>query len=271
MHAVLIILAAGLFQAAMSQDAREIIRKSVDRDITNFDHLKNYTYRQREENRAYDAKGNIKHKQSETTEVLILAGRPYEKVIEKDDKPLPQKDARKEQEKLDKELERRQNLSEKDRAKLEKGRRESREFVREIPDAFTFTLLGEDTVSGKPAWVIDAEPRRDFHPQHPRAKLLQKVRGKVWVDKEEYEWVKAEAETQDVMSFGLALFRIAPGTTIHFEQTRVNNEVWLPENIRVKGSARVGYLLKMRAEIDVDYSGYKKFQSDSRIVAAEEK
>lgn len=266
MHALLIVLLS-----ALSQDALEIVRKSIDRDITNFDHLKNYTYRQREENRAYDSKGNVKHKQSETSEVLILAGRPYERVIERDDKPLSEKDARKEQEKLDKELAKRQNMSEKDRAKQEKERRESREFLRELPDAFTFKLLGEDTVSGQPAWIIAAEPRADFKPKHPRAKLLEKVRGKVWIDQRDYEWVKSEAETLETMSFGMALFRVAPGTTIHFEQTRVNNEVWLPGNMQLRGSARVGYVLKLRAEIDLIFSDYKKFQTDSRIVAADVK
>jgi hypothetical protein len=260
-----------LLLCSVSQDALEIIRKSVDRDITNFDHLKNYTYRQREENRAYNTKGEIKHKKSETTEVLILSGRPYEKIIEKDDKPLSEQEMRKEQEKLDKELAKRQNMSAGERAKLEKERRESREFVREVPEAFNFKLLGEDTISGKPTWVISAEPRSDFHPKHPRAKMLAKVRGKVWVAKQDYEWVRTDAETLDVMSFGLALFRVAPGTTIHFEQTRVNDEVWLPGQIRLRASARVGYLLKMRAEVDLDYSGYQKFQSESRIVAAEEK
>jgi hypothetical protein len=257
--------------SALSQDALEIVKKSIDRDITNFDHLKNYTYRQREEDRAYDGKGNVKHHESETSEILILVGRPYEKLIAKNDKPLSEKDARKEQDKLDKELAKRQNMSEKDKAKLDKERAESREFLRELPDAFTFKLLGEDTVSGKPAWIIDAEPRADFKPKHSRAKLLTKVRAKIWIDKGEYQWVKAEAETLDVMSFGLALLRVAPGTTIQFEQNRVNDEVWLPGSIHLKGGARIGYVLKMRAEVDVNYSEYRKFQSDSRIVGVEVK
>ncbi len=257
--------------SALSQDALEIVKKSIDRDITNFDHLKNYTYRQREEDRAYDGKGKVKHQESETSEILILGGRPYEKLIAKNDKPLSEKDARKEQEKLDKELAKRQNMSEKDKAKLDKERRESREFLREVPDAYTFKLVGEDTVSGQPTWVIDAEPRADFKPKLSRAKLLTKVRGRIWIDKREYQWVKAEAETLDVMSFGLALLRVAPGTTIRFEQTRVNDEVWLPGSMHLKGSARVGYLLKMRAEIDLNYSDYQKFQSDSRIVGVEVK
>jgi hypothetical protein len=256
---------------AQGQDALEIIRKSIDRDITNFDYLKNYTYQQRQESRMLDAKGKVKHTHSETTEVMILAGQPYEKVIAKDDKPLSEKDAQKEQEKIDKELTRRQNMSEKDKATLEKERRESREFLRELPEAFTFKLLGEDTVSGQPTWVIDAEPRPGFRPKHPRAKLLAKVRGKIWVDKGEYQWVKAEAETLDTMSFGLALFRLAPGTTIHFEQARLNGEVWLPGSMHMKGAARVGYMVKLRAEVDLTYSDYKKFQSESKIVAAEVK
>ena len=97
------------------------------------------------------------------------------------------------------------------------------------------------------------------------------MRAKVWVDKSEYQWVKAEAEVLDTISMGLALFRLAPGGTIRFEQTRVNDEVWLPAHVLIRADARVAYVKKIRAEIEVNYTNYKKFQSDSKIVLVEEK
>src|SRR5262249_14784459 len=117
----------------------------------------------------------------ETTEVLILAGQPYEKLISKDNKPLSEKEARHEQEKMDKELAHRQNLSAKERAKLEEERRKEREYIRELPDAFTFRMIGEEAVSGKKAWVIAADPRPGYKPKRDKAKLLTRVRGKIWV------------------------------------------------------------------------------------------
>ena len=266
-----ILLAVFATCSLWAQDPLEIVRRSLDRDLSNFERLKDYTYQQREENREYDAHGKVKKTESETSDVLILAGRPYERVIARNDKAVSEKDARKEQDKMDRELTRRQNLSAKEQAKLEKERAENRKFLREVPDAFSFRLVGEETISGKPAWVIDAEPRADFHPKDAGAKVLSKVRAKIWIDQGEYQWVKAEAEVLDTLSFGLALFRLAPGGRLNFEQTRINDEVWLPAHIYVRADARLAYVKKLRAEIDVTYRDYKKFQADSRIVSEPEK
>jgi hypothetical protein len=252
-------------------DADAIVRKSLERDFYNFNSVKDYTYVQREENREYDGSGKLKKTESSTGEVLILAGRPYEKEIAKNDKPLSEHDARKEQEKMDKELVKREHMSASDRAKVEKEREEERAYLREIPDAFRFRLTGEENVSGQPAWVIEAEPKPGYQPKDSKAKVLAKVRGKFWITQHDNRWVKIQAEAIEPLSFGLGLFRIAAGGAFTFEQKRVNDEVWLPTHILVRGEARLAYLKKVHAEIEISYRDYKKFQTDSRIVATEEK
>jgi hypothetical protein len=266
-----LIIAIFTLWPAWGQDPVDIIRRSLDRDISNFEHLKDYTYQEHEQDRQFDNAGKLKKTESETNEVMILGGRPYERLIARNDKPLSAKEAAKEQEKLDQEVARHQNLSAAEKARLEKRRAENRKFLREIPEAFSFRLVGEENISGKPAWIITADPKPDFHPKDIRAKILSKMRGKIWVDKGEYQWVKVEAEVLDTISVGMALFRVAPGGSISFEQARVNDEVWLPAHIHVRADARVAYLKKMHAEVEVNYRDYKKFQSDSRIVATDDK
>jgi hypothetical protein len=267
----LAILAICVLSAVCGQNAADIMKRSIDRDFDNFEQQKNYTYQEREQDRQFDAKGVVTKTETETSEVLILGGRPYEKLVAKNDKPLSDKDARREQEKMDRELARRRNLTDAEKAKLEKERGEQRKFMRQLPEAFTFRLEGEESISGKPAWIIDADPKPGFKPASAQARLLSKVRGKIWVDQSEYQWVKAEAEVLDTISLGLALFRLAPGGVIHFEQTRVNDEVWLPAHVLVRADARIAYVKKIRAEFEVDFKDYKKFQSDSKIVSVEEK
>jgi hypothetical protein len=252
--------------AARADDPTDIIRRSIERDSANFDRLKNYTYQAREEAREYDNKGKLKKTQVETSEILILGGRQYERLIARDDQPLSEKDARKEQGKMDKELAKREHESGTEKAKHEKRRAEERQFLRELTDAFDLRITGEEQVSGKPAWVIEAQPRTGYRPKDFRAKALMKVRGKVWVDKSDYQWVKAEALVTDTLSFGLGLFRIAPGGWLSFEQTRVNDEVWLPTRVTVRADARLAYLKRLHGELDITYRNYKKFQTDSRIV-----
>jgi hypothetical protein len=252
-------------------DAQAIIRKSLERDFYNFSPVKDYTYVQREEDREYDGNGKLKKTESSTEEVLILAGRPYEKQIAKDDKPLSDKDARKEQEKLDKELVKREHMSASDRAKVEKEREEERAYLREIPDAFAFRITGEETVSGQPAWVIQADPKPGYQPKDSKAKVLAKVRVRFWIAQHEYRWVRIQAEAIEPLSFGLGLFRIAAGGSFVFEQKRVNAEVWLPSHFLIRGDVRLAYLKHVHGEIEVIYRDYKKFQTDSRILPDEEK
>jgi hypothetical protein len=255
--------------SVQAQDPVEILRHSVDLDRKDSEHLKDYTYIQESEERTY--RGNKPGKpDSETNEISMLAGRQYERLIAKNGKPLSAKEEKKEQEKMDRELAKRQHESTSDKAKQEKARAEGRQFLNQLADAFILHVEGEEQVSGKPAWVISAEPKPGFRPKESNAKILTKVRGKLWIDQAEYQWVKAEVEILDTISMGFALLRIAPGLRVSFEQTRVNDEVWLPSRISMHGEARVGYLVKEHGDFEITYRDYKRFQTDSKLLLVEE-
>src|SRR5580698_9995 len=254
--------------AAFAQDANEIIKRATDRDFLNFENRKNYTYQERTEVREYDGKGKLSKTDVETHEILILEGQPYEKLIARNDKPLSDKDADKEQRKLDKEVDKRKRQTSAEKAKLDKERLEEKKYLREFTDAFDFKVIGEEPVSGKPTWILSVTPKVGYQPKDSQAKMFTKLKGKVWIDKGEYHWVRAEGEAIDTLSFGFFLFRVAPGAYVSFEQVRVNQEVWLPSRISVRAEARIALLKKMHAEIDITYKEYKKFQADSKIVAA---
>jgi len=256
-----------LASAAFAQDANEIIRRATDRDFTNFEARKNYTYQERTELREYNAKGKLTKTDVQTDEVLILEGQPYERLIARNDKPLSDKETNKEQKKLDQEVDKRKHQSAAEKAKLDKERLEEQKYIREFTEAFDFKVIGEEPVSGKPAWVISVTPKPGYRPKASEAKMFTKLKGKVWITKGEFHWVKAEGEAIDTLSFGFFLFRVSPGATVSFEQTSVNGEVWLPSHISVRAEARIALLRKMRAEIDITYREYKKFQADSKIVS----
>ncbi len=255
--------------AAWADDPLEIVRRSVERDQTNFERSRNYTYLKRAEERELDARGKVKKTVSETHEIIFLAGQSYQRLIARNDRPLAEKDARKEEEKMDKELRRRQREPEKTRKQLEKDRAETRRFVRDIPEAFDFRLLGEERVSGEDAWVIEAEPKPGYQPSASRAKMLRKIRARLWIGKADYHWVKLDAEAIDTISFGGFLIRVGSGAQLRFEQARVNEEVWLPRLLEIEAQARVALVKKMRRGIRVTYSDYRKFQADSRILNTE--
>jgi hypothetical protein len=268
---VVVLLVAALVAlagAAGAQDAAEILRRSIEHDASNVERLKNYTFVERNEERMYDGAGRVKSTESQTYEILILAGRPWGRLIERNDKPLEAKEARREQEKLDRELAKRKSETDRERARGEEDKDtiQSRRFLREVPQAFVLSIDGVEQIGGRPVWVISATPRAGYRPKLPHGDVLTKVRGKIWIDQAEYQWVKVDAEAIAPLSFGLGLLRVAPGGTLHFEQTRVNDEVWLPSHAEIHAEARVVYVRKLRAEMDIRYRDYRKFQSDSRVL-----
>ena len=97
--------------------------------------------------------------------------------------------------------------------------------------------------------------------------ISSKFRGKLWIDKADYQWVKTEAEATGDISWGLFIARLNKGAYLNIEMTRINDEVWLPQHIEAKASARLALVKKYRIESDTRYSNYRKFQVDSRVVS----
>lgn len=261
--------AYGMQDTLSEAQIRDLIRNSADKDVENTKRQRDYTYIRRDEERKLDSKGKAKSTESKTYEVMVLAGEHAEKLIARNDKPLSEKDAKKEDEKIQKLIARGEKESDSDRkkrlAKAEKETEEERQFVREVADAYQFRLRGVEDVHGRPAYVVDADPLPGYKPRLKDAKILPKVRMRLWIDKAEQQWVKIDIECIDTFSIGLFLARINKGSTIHVEQTRVNDEVWLPRHVNLKVDARIVLLKNFDAEYDVTFRDYQKFRTDAVI------
>ena len=68
-------------------------------------------------------------------------------------------------------------------------------------------------------------------------------------------------------SVGLFLFRLVKGWRAAFEQTRVNDEVWLPRRVQVLASARLGLLKVLHFEQEVIYTKCREFQAGSIVLS----
>lgn len=266
---LLALLAASFPSLAAGEAAREIIRRSAVLDERNLRLARNYTFTQRLLNRVLDGEGREKCSSSKTYDITFLFGVPYRRLIAENDRPLSPAREKQEQEKLAKVFARRQHESEAQRkmrlAEYRKNRERAWAFLREVPDAFEFRLLGEEPVEGRPAYVIEATPLPGYRPRTPDARVFAKLRGKLWIDKAELQWVKGEAETIDAISFGLFLVRLGRGSRLEFEQMKVNDEVWMPRRIWYEGSGRLALLKTLRAGGEITYDKYRKFQSDSEL------
>jgi hypothetical protein len=249
---------------------RELFRVVADKDMENDKRQRDYTYLERDVENRLDGKGQTKSTEVKTYEVLEIYGEQVQRLIEKDDKPLPEKEAAKEEEKIQKIIDKRKHESEHDREKRdqreEKDREEGREFVRDVADAYNFKLVGTETLGGREVWVIDGEPRPGFVPHAKGGKYLSKFRGRVWIDKEDLQLAKMDVEALDTISWGLFLARFHKGSRLMLEQTRVNDEVWLPLHVTFKLDARLALLKGFNVEGEQTFRDYKKFRTTTKIV-----
>lgn len=255
---------------AFAQDPSDIVRRSVEIDKHNTELARNYTFIERQQQREIDSNGRVKRTESETYDVTLLEGSPYRRLIARNDQPLSAKDRAKEEEKLQKSIEDRRKETPEARARRvqewERKQEKQREPLREIPEAFDLKLAGEGKVDGIDTWIIDATPRPGYRPRSQATSFFPKVRARFWIARQDYQWVKIDMESLDTITFGGFLIRMAKGSHMEFEAARINNEVWLPRRAVLKGSVRIALIKVLRGDMTFEFSDYKKFQTDSRIV-----
>lgn len=192
------------------------------------------------------------------SEVVPLAGTPYDRQILKNGHPLTPADQRKEGRKYERARRQREEETPSEREARIRKYEEQRALVNDIPNAYNFTLLGEETVDGRASWVIGMTPHEGFTPSTPHGALLGHIEGKLWIDKEDIRWSKAEAHVIDTIGIGWILARIERGTQLTLEQTRVENGLWMPRRITIAGAARVMIFHSKTISEELTWSGYRK-------------
>jgi hypothetical protein len=271
-----VLLLLSVFPSLFAQDTplsqeqiQALVRQAADKDLENQKKLRNYTYTQHEEEHKLDGDGQTKSTETRTYEIMVLFEEQVRKLVAKDDKPLPENDAKKEDEKIQKIIDKRKDESENDRRKRveksEKQQEEGRQFVKEVADAYNFRWVGTESLNGRETYVIDADPRPGYEPHSKDAKFLPKFRFRAWMDKAESQWVKLDIQCIDTVSVGLFLVRVHKGSNIQIELTRVNDEVWLPKHVTLKLDARVALFKGLNMVEDVTYRDYKKFGTNTKI------
>ena len=266
----LLLLALALPAIVSAQDPLEIIRRATELDRRDTELARSYTFLQRQERRDLDSKGQLTKTESETYDITLQEGSPYRRLVARNDQPLSAKDQRKEEEKLQKSIEDRRKETPAQHAQRvadwERKQEKQREPLKELPAAFNFKLAGQEALNGGVVYVIEGTPKPGYRPKSQATTFFPKVKLRFWIDQKDYQWVKVDIESLDTISFGGFLFRLAKGSRVTIENTRVNNEIWMPKQAAIKGSVRIALFKVMRGEMIFTFSNYRKFQADSRVL-----
>jgi hypothetical protein len=129
---------------ACAQDPQEIVRRSILLDQTNWLRMADYSWVGRSNERHFDSHNQVTSEHEEAWDAMVLDGQPFRRMLERDGKPLPADEQRKQRQKLDKATAKLENETpeqkQRSAADYEKTRRHEREFLLEVPDAYDFRL-----------------------------------------------------------------------------------------------------------------------------------
>jgi len=245
--------------AALSQetqlpnlDAAEIVRRSVAANEKDWKQLPNYDYFERD----------VEPRGSKTYISRMVLGSRYEQLVAVNDQPLSPEAAAREKHRYENEVRARQNESPERRQerieKYERDRKRNEFFMSQLGEAFDFTLLKTDTVGGRLVYVLSAKPRPGYHAPNMEAKALTGMQGTMWIDGEDFHWVKVQAEVVHPVSIEGFLARIEPGTRFELDQIRVAQGVWLPSRFVMQSRAKILLLFSRSNKEEETYSGYRR-------------
>jgi hypothetical protein len=234
-------------------DVRQIVSPSVVATERSWQARDHYTYTERDEDRRLTSQGKVKSENVDVSRIIVVNGARFEQLMERNGQ-LP---SAREQKKSDDDLDKlRHETPDEQTARLRKDQ-ENRAFLRDVVEAFDFCLIDEEIVGGRPAYVLQATPHPGYHAHGKYGKMFSRVEGKLWVDKQDFGWIKVDGEVTQSFTMGLFVARVERGSHIILEQTSVGDAVWVPKRIEIRATARILFLKNLDIDRILTYSDYR--------------
>ena len=238
--------------ASDQNDAATVIRRSITANNDDWNAAPAFDYFERDQENG----------QTNTYAEIMILGSPYERLVAANGHPLTQAEQAEQQRKLDEAVSQRRYESAQQRkrrlAKYEKDRKRDHLLMDQLVKAFNFRLLGQQTIGPYDVYVLKATPRTGYKPPNMAAQVLTGMQGRLWIDKNTFQWVKVEAEVIHAVSIEGFLARVEPGTRFELEKTPVTDGVWLPKHFAMKSRARILFFLRNNRQEDDTYFDYHR-------------
>lgn len=247
--------------------------------------INDYTFTRKVTEREMDDKGVLKKEKVTVFEVYPFVGYGWvHKLISENGVPLSPEREAKEQKRVAEELEKAEREAPKRTEKRERERAERRakrraqaaksggkEGDEEEDDgveistflrACEFFSPRRESLRGRDVVVFDFRPRAGFKPSSRGESLVSKLSGVIWVDPTERQVMRLEARLVESFKMGGGLLAsVKPGSAFLFEQTRLEDGIWLPRYSQVNASARIMLFKGLSINETNEFSDFKRFST----------
>ncbi|HEX8288161.1 MAG TPA: hypothetical protein VF556_09200 [Pyrinomonadaceae bacterium] len=234
--------------------------------------LDTYSYVQKIIRREPGKDGILRETESETIQLSFYKGYRIRRLIEKNNKPLSEKEQENEDKEVQKrvaEIERRVAKQEakiaaqgKDAETEENSRRVS---IAEILRASLLVNPRRERFRDRDVIVFDFEPNPNFDYKNAKSflKFFGKMAGVMWIDEKDKQVARIEAVLVDSFKVGGGvLAKLKKGASFTFEQERVNDEIWLPSVADINLSVKVFLVKGIDLNQVVKSYNYRKFNTE---------
>ena len=225
-----------------------------------------FTYLELATERELDSKERVTKTTIKEYEVTRINGRSFKRLMTENGQPLPEAKARKEEARQRKALE--EILAPEGPAAPAKGNEISL-TVEDLLAMLEVTDPRWETFQGHRLVALDFAPRKDAKPKGLGQRLASKLQGKLLVDDEHAQVVKAEAKVLDSCRVGGGLLgSLFPPTRFTFEQQMVRPGLWMPSGGHFVIHARV-VVVPVRKELEFHCRDFRQFEVGQPVLEAQ--
>ena len=230
---------------------------------------KNYLYHSVETAQELDGHGRVKKTTVTEADHYFVNGVRVRRLLKKNGKALSPDEIAREDQRIEKEVAKaREKRDKADAAGTPTDSRGDEEItVSRLIELGTFTNARRVQLNGRDTIAVDyiGDPKAKTHNRAEDA--IRNLRGTAWID--EHDRMLVRVEGQFVNAFKVAgglVVNIQKGTHFTMEQTKINDEVWLPAQISAEGAARVLLFFNFNGNIHAVESDYRKFRATSTVL-----
>jgi hypothetical protein len=254
-----IILATALTAAwASGADRDAQVRDAVDNYFRSSRLMREYAVVRQTERRDFHNDGALKSRDHWTQRIDFIDGVRVGWTIERDGKPVADDERTRSNSSARATAAEWKKKSPEERRKLiEKAEKET-DYLREFPHALIFAAQPDEQINGRTAMVWSFKPKPGYRARTMGGRVYEGVTGKIWLDRDERQLVKLDAEVTRDVTVGGFLAKIEKGTRFELTQSRVDAGCWLPSHQLIRYSARILMVKGIHRSVDTHYRDWRK-------------
>jgi len=219
----------------------------------------NYTYRSFFTDDQIDSDGKVQKTETEEREVFFVNTHRIERTVKKNGKPLNDHDQQKEQERVNKLVEKAEKTSPGEPLDGQQSI-----GIMHLLDIMEASNPRREIFRGRSTILFDFAGRHDVKTHGLAEDASKKLAGTLWIDEKDRQVAHMEARFTDNFHVGGGLLaNVQKGSSFYFDQAPVNGEIWFPTGAEGRVQARVLLLKGIREHFVEKDSDYQKFSVET--------